>query len=138
MDEESVLFGIRNMFALGNYQALINQISSSRNLQSPDATLEAQTYLYRSYVAQGKFNLVLSDIKDTDDVDAGLRAVRLLALYKQHPSDDLLQQGQQLFEQGTNRVHPVVQVIVASLFVNGGKLEDALRVLHVRSKKLEW
>ncbi|KAI8329417.1 coatomer epsilon subunit-domain-containing protein [Chlamydoabsidia padenii] len=137
MDEESVLFGIRNMFALGNYQALINQISSSRQFNSPEATLEAHTYLYRSYVAQGKFNLVLSDIKDTQDVDPGLRAVRLLALYLQKPSDNLLQQAQELFEQGTNRVHPAVQVVVASLFVNAGKLEDALKVLHVRSKKLE-
>ncbi|ORZ10423.1 coatomer epsilon subunit-domain-containing protein [Absidia repens] len=142
MDEESVLFGIRNMFALGNYQALINEVSSSRTLHSPDSKLEAQTYLYRSYVAQGKYNLVLSDIHDSPDVDAGLNSIRLLALYlqqksKSQPTDDLVQQAHQLFEQGTNRVHPVVQVVIATLFVNAGKLDDALQVLHVRTKKLE-
>ncbi|CAO3581404.1 unnamed protein product [Absidia cylindrospora] len=142
MDEELVLFGIRNMFALGNYQALINEVSSSRTLHSPDSKLEAQSYLYRSYVAQGKFNLVLSDIHDSADVHAGLNSIRLLALYlqqksKSQPTDELVQQAHQLFEQGTNCVHPVVQVVIATLFVNAGKLDDALQVLHVRTKKLE-
>ncbi|KAI8081287.1 coatomer epsilon subunit-domain-containing protein [Halteromyces radiatus] len=141
MDEESVLFGIRNLFALGNYQALINEVTSTRNLHSPDAKLEAQIYLYRSYVAQGKYNLVLSDIQDTD-ADAGLKAVRLLSLYLQQkskalPTDDLVQQAKQFFEEGSHRVHPVVQVVIATLLVNAGKYDDALQVLHVRTKKLE-
>ncbi|KAI9308577.1 coatomer epsilon subunit-domain-containing protein [Cunninghamella echinulata] len=143
MDEESVLFGIRNMFALGNYQSLINQVSSSQVIQSPEGKIEAKTYMYRSYIAQGKYNLVLSDISDNDDtLDAGLRAVYLLALFlqqqsTQQPTDDILQRAQQLFEQGSNRVHTVVQVIIGTLFARAGKYDDALQVIHVRTKKLE-
>ncbi|KAF7725202.1 hypothetical protein EC973_000368 [Apophysomyces ossiformis] len=140
MDEESVLFGIRNLFALGNYQSVINDVSSAKGLYSPEATLEAQTYLYRSYVAQGKYNLVITDIRD--DVEAPLKAVKLLALYMQakqkgQAKDEILQQCGTLLEEGANRVHQTIQVVIATIYVNDGRLEDALKVLHVRSKKLE-
>ncbi|KAI8074560.1 coatomer epsilon subunit-domain-containing protein [Gongronella butleri] len=142
MNEESVLFGIRNMFAVGNYQTLINEVSSSREIVSAGAKLEAQAYMYRSYVAQGKPNLVLADIQDSPDVDAGLRAIRLLALYLQQKAqgqntDAQLQQAHELFDEGTNRVNSTVQVAIASLFANAAKYNDALQVLHVRTKKLE-
>ncbi|ORX49908.1 hypothetical protein DM01DRAFT_1338042, partial [Hesseltinella vesiculosa] len=142
MDEESVLFGIRNMFALGNYQTLINEVSSAHNIISPEGRLEAQSLMYRAYVAQGKFNLILSDIQDNDNVDAGLRAIRLLAIYLQQKSqgqsvDAVVDLAQQLFEQGTNRVNTTCQIAVATLFVNAGKYNEALQVLHVRTKKLE-
>lgn len=144
MDEDSILFSIRNAFALGNYQTVINEVSSTRALSSPAAKLEAQTYLYRSYVAQGKYNLVINDIDDAS-AEAPLKAVRLLAVYlraKQKKETDVcrtaIEQLLALLEQGANRVDPLVQVIVATALVNDGNYEEALKVLHSRTKKLEW
>lgn len=144
MDEDSILFGIRNAFALGNYQIVINEISSARAIHSPAAKLESQAFLYRSYVAQGKYNLVINDIAETG-AEGPLAAVRLLATYlraKQKNEVEVAQkaveQGLALLEEGANRVDQTIQVVIGTILVNDGKLEDALKVLHTRNKKLEW
>ncbi|KAI8378433.1 coatomer epsilon subunit-domain-containing protein [Blakeslea trispora] len=135
MDEESILFGIRNLFSVGNYQTVINQVSSSRGLFSTEAKLEAQTFLYRSYVAQGKYNLVINDIGQAEE--APLKAIKLLAEYLSHKDNEYVTKAHALLEEGANRIHPVVQVTIATLLVQAGHLEDALRTLHSRQKKLE-
>ncbi|KAI7855008.1 coatomer epsilon subunit-domain-containing protein [Circinella umbellata] len=141
MDEESILFGIRNAFALGNYQIVINEVSSARTIQSPAAKLESQSFLYRSYVAQGKYNLVINDIAESG-AEGPLTAIRLLATYlraKQKNEDvqPIIEQALALLEEGANRVDQTIQVVVATILVNDGKSEEALKVLHTRSKKLE-
>ncbi|OBZ85154.1 Coatomer subunit epsilon [Choanephora cucurbitarum] len=137
MDEDSILFGIRNLFSVGNYQTVINEVSSSRGLFSTEAKLEAQTFLYRSYVAQGKYNLVINDIGSAEE--APLKAIKLLAEYLSSKGNaaDYVTKANALLEEGANRIHPVVQVTIATLLVHAGHLEDALRTLHSRQKKLE-
>ncbi|KAI8367342.1 coatomer epsilon subunit-domain-containing protein [Choanephora cucurbitarum] len=137
MDEDSILFGIRNLFSVGNYQTVINEVSSSRGLFSTEAKLEAQTFLYRSYVAQGKYNLVINDIGNAEE--APLKAIKLLAEYLSNKGNaaDYVTKANALLEEGANRIHPVVQVTIATLLVHAGHLEDALRTLHSRQKKLE-
>lgn len=143
MDEESVLFGLRNLFTVGNYQTVINEVSSNNNLFSTDAKIEAQTLLYRSYVAQGKYNLVINDIGSNDE--ASLKAIKLLAEYmadKQKNNtanaEDYVVKANALLEEGANRINAVVQVALATILVQAGRFEDALRTLHSRQKKLEW
>lgn len=142
MDDESILFGIRNAFALGNYQIVINQVSSARAFQSASAQLESQCLLYRAYLAQAKYNLVINDI-DEASLEAPLKAIRLAAVYfkaKQggQPTESAIQDALALLDEGANRVEPTIQVIVATILVNDGKHEEALKVLHSRTKKLEW
>lgn len=140
MDEESILFGLRNLFTVGNYQTVINEVSSSTGLFSSEAKLEAQTYLYRSYVAQGKYNLVVNDI-GAENPEASLRAIQLLASYladKQKNTETFVAKANELLEEGSNRINAVVQVVLATIMVHAGHLEDALRMLHSRQKKLEW
>jgi coatomer protein complex subunit epsilon len=143
MDEESILFGIRNLFTVGNYQTVINEVSSSNRLFSTDAKLEAQTFLYRSYVAQGKYNLVINDIATSEE--ASLKAIKLLAEFladKQKNAltnaEDFVSKANALLEEGANRINAVVQVTLATILLQAGHLEDALRTLHSRQKKLEW
>lgn len=141
MDEESILFGIRNLFAVGNYQTVINEVSSSNGLFSTEAKLDSKSFLYRSYVAQGKYNLVINDIQESDD--ASLRAIKLLAEFsaakqKNQATEGFVSQANALMEEGSNRINSTVQVCIATLFVQAGHLEDALRTIHSRQKKLEW
>ncbi|EIE85171.1 hypothetical protein G6F46_009614 [Rhizopus delemar] len=138
MDEESILFGIRNLFALGNYQTVINEVSSTKSIFSPEAKLEAQTYLYRSYIAQGKYSLVINDIGSSEE--APLKAIKLLASFlshKQKDVDDYVQKAISLLEEGSNRINTIVQLVIATILVLAGRLEDALKTLHSRQRKLE-
>ncbi|KAI9261055.1 coatomer epsilon subunit-domain-containing protein [Sporodiniella umbellata] len=135
MDEESVLFSIRNLYALGNYQTVINEVGSGR-LFTPESKLEAQVFLYRAYIGQGKYNLVIQDIGASEE--ASLKAVKLLALYLSNKQkDEIVQEALTLLEEGSNRIHSAVQVSVATILVHAGRLEDALRTLHSRQNKLE-
>lgn len=142
MDEESILFGLRNLFTVGNYQTVINEVSSSNGLFSTDAKLEAQTYLYRSYVAQGKYNLVINDIGN--NTEPSLKAIQLLASYladvqkNANNAQEYTEKANTLLAEGANRINSAVQVVLATIFVQAGNLEDALRTLHSRQKKLEW
>lgn len=142
MDEESILFGLRNLFTVGNYQTVINEVSSSNGLFSTDAKLEAQTYLYRSYVAQGKYNLVINDIGNS--TEPSLKAIQLLASYladvqkNANNAQEYTEKANTLLAEGANRINSAVQVALATIFVQAGNLEDALRTLHSRQKKLEW
>jgi coatomer protein complex subunit epsilon len=144
MDEDSVLFAVRNLFALGNYQIAINELStSSRLLQSPEAQLEAKIYLYRSYVGQGKYNVVISDVTDQDPAE--LQAIKLLAVYLQAKekgnaavAEQAVSSSTALLSDGANNVNPTIQLTNATILNNEGFQEEALRILHIRGKSLEW
>lgn len=144
MDEFSVLFAVRNLFALGNYQIAINELStSSRLLQSPEAQVEAKVYLYRSYVGQGKYNIVISDITERDPPE--VQAIKLLAVYLQAKqkgdaaaAEQAISTSTALLSDGANNSNPTIQLATATIQVNEGFLEEALRTLHSRGKNLEW
>ncbi|CAO3684910.1 unnamed protein product [Rhizopus stolonifer] len=118
MDEEFILFGIRNLFALGNYQTVINEllvslIHCSRQIQ-----------------------LVINDIGSSEE--ASLKAIRLLALYlSDKEKDGHVQNAIALLEEGSNRINSVVQVSVATILVHAGRLDDALKTLHSRQRKFK-
>lgn len=61
----SDLFELINFFVLGNYQGAINEGVSfgSGQLREGDLVLR-DFYVYRSYIAQGNYGLVISEIKD--------------------------------------------------------------------------
>lgn len=141
-DSVDELFAIRNLFSLGAYQTIINEVSSSRAPLSDSAKLEAKSYLYRAYIAQGKYNLVISELKDSQIPEQ--QAVRLLAAYLQAKSksdntarEDAVKQVTELLAEGTNAAIPLVQLVAGTVLYNEGLLEDALKVLHRRGKNLE-
>lgn len=144
MDEDSVLFAVRNLFALGNYQIAINELSTSnRLLQSSEAQLEAKIYLYRSYVGQGKYNVVISDVADQDPAE--LQAIKLLAVYLQAKDkgnaavvEQAVSSSTALLSDGANNVNPTIQLTSATILTNEGFQEEALKILHIRGKSLEW
>jgi coatomer protein complex subunit epsilon len=80
------LFNLRNSFYLGAYQAAINN-SEVPNL-SPDDAVERDCLVYRSYIALGSFQLVISEIDSS--AATPLQAVKLLALYLSSPDNKVL------------------------------------------------
>ncbi|KAL5100467.1 hypothetical protein RYX36_004794 [Vicia faba] len=75
------LFNLRNNFYLGAYQAAIN--SSEVNGLSQDDIVERDSLIYRSYIALGQLQFVISEINDSSPTP--LQAVKLLALYFSSP-----------------------------------------------------
>ncbi|XP_051128992.1 coatomer subunit epsilon-1-like [Andrographis paniculata] len=77
------LFGLRNNFYLGAYQAAINN-SDIANLSS-EAEIERDTLVYRSYIALGSFQLVINEVDSS--AATPLQAVKLLAEYLSGPEN---------------------------------------------------
>ncbi|GFQ04450.1 coatomer subunit epsilon-1 [Phtheirospermum japonicum] len=77
------LFGLRNNFYLGAYQAAINN-SEIPNLSSEDI-VERDSIVYRSYIALGSYQLVINEIDSA--AATPLQAVKLLALYLSSPAN---------------------------------------------------
>ena len=77
------LFEVRNSFYIGNFQHCINE-AQSLNPVSTDMRIERDVFLYRAYTAQGKYGLVLDEIKSSFPQE--VQSVRILADYLQNPS----------------------------------------------------
>ncbi|KAL3654624.1 hypothetical protein CASFOL_001609 [Castilleja foliolosa] len=77
------LFGLRNNFYLGAYQAAINN-SEIPNLSSEEI-FERDSIVYRSYIALGSYQLVINEIDSA--AATPLQAVKLLALYLSSPAN---------------------------------------------------
>lgn len=58
--------------------------SAQARPSSNDMKTEALTYMYRSYAAMGKFNMVIGEIDNSSP--AALRAIRIYAQFLQKPS----------------------------------------------------
>ncbi|KAJ8642768.1 hypothetical protein MRB53_004516 [Persea americana] len=78
-----LLFGLRNNFYLGAYQAAINN-SDVPNLSQEDA-IERDSLVYRSYIALRSYQLVINEIDSS--APTPLQAVKLLAIYLSGPEN---------------------------------------------------
>jgi coatomer protein complex subunit epsilon len=81
------LFDLKNSFYLGNFQQAINEAQKLR-VNDPKLLVEKDVYMYRAYIAQKKYGVVLDDIKPsaTDE----LKYVRLMAEYLSSDSKKLV------------------------------------------------
>jgi hypothetical protein len=84
------LFEVRTNYLLGHYQAAINAALTlqSKN-QSIEISLARDVYVYRCYLEQANYNLVLEEIPETS-TSKPLQVIRLLAHYQ---SNDKRQSG---------------------------------------------
>ena len=76
------LYTLRNLFWLGSFQQAINE-GGRLNRLSDELKVERDEFVYRSYVGQGQYALVISEVDD--DAPPNLRAVKLLAEYLENP-----------------------------------------------------
>ncbi|GBB86454.1 hypothetical protein RclHR1_12890009 [Rhizophagus clarus] len=149
MDE---LFALKNLFYTGSFQQVINE-ANSRTQVSETAKLERKIYLYRAYIAQGKYNLVISEIKSSDTVD--LQVIKILAIYLQAKTSSsgggsngnvgedtkkeeaLKELREVILSDPSNAINSTVQIITGTIFYHEGLYEEALKVLVRHNKNLE-
>jgi len=130
----SDLFELINFFVLGNYQGAINEGVSfgTGQLREGDLVLR-DFYVYRSYIAQGNYQLVLTEIKGT--APASLQIVKLLATYflKEEARELIVSDLKEWMKDGVRANDPLQQLIAATIFFTHGSLQDALRCVHQSS-----
>jgi len=75
----SDLYDLKTFFLLGQYQAAINEGGKVKP-RDEIGRIERDIFVYRAFIEQGSFQVVLDELKD-DRVPPPLLAVRLLASY---------------------------------------------------------
>ena len=83
------LFGLKNLFNLGCYQQAISEAISAHP-SSEDSHIEAKFFMYRAYIEQQQYRLVLDEVRA--DAPPSLLAVKTLAAYLSGDKENALQQ----------------------------------------------
>lgn len=130
------LFDIRNAFFTGNYQTCITE---AQKLKIPDQTLaiERDIFLYRSYIAQRKYRIVLDEIKPSSA--PLLQPLKLLAEFLAAPAakrESMVLELDGKLSGNVDVSNHVQLLVAATIYLHADQPESALRVLHP-SEQLE-
>lgn len=137
-DASSDLFELRNFFYLGNYQAAINEGSSLSSLQDNDK-VERDVFVYRSYIAQKKYQFVIDDIRN--NAPAPIQAVKILANYflksETKDKDSIIQSLKDMLSSGASQNNSTLQLVASIIYFHEGNLEEAMRAVYQSNNNLE-
>ncbi|XP_065013808.1 coatomer subunit epsilon-1-like isoform X1 [Musa acuminata AAA Group] len=117
------LFGLRNSFYLGAYQAAINS-SDIPNLPADDA-LERDVLVHRSYIALGSYQLVINEIDSS--APTALQAVKLLALYLSENKKAAISSLQEWFSHAEISNNPILRLIAGTIYMYEQDYNEALK-----------
>ncbi|KAK6051415.1 coatomer epsilon subunit [Cooperia oncophora] len=129
------LFDVKNAFFLGHYQQCI--LEAQKLITKVDEEKTAKdVFMYRSYIAQGKASVVLSEVPERTD-NPSLKAIRRLAEY-QNPANRqrIANQVQSEVSEGTAATDDASCIVAALILNNENNPEDAMRILS-RNDSLE-
>ncbi|KAK9022434.1 hypothetical protein V6N11_002697 [Hibiscus sabdariffa] len=119
------LFSLRNNFYLGSYQVAINN-SDIPHLSADDA-VERDCLVYRSYIALGSYQLVISEIDSS--AATPLQAVKLLALYLSNPQDkeSTVSSLKELLADPAIGNNAILRLIAGTVFMHEEDYNEALK-----------
>jgi coatomer protein complex subunit epsilon len=127
------LFELKASFYTGNFQACIDEAQKLR--LSGEKLVERDCFVYRSYIAQSKFRVVIDAIRP--NAEPALRAVRMFAEFMASAETKRKQILETLEEQlQADASNDVFMLMTASAFYVSGNYESALRCIH-QSNDLE-
>ncbi|XP_033219157.1 coatomer subunit epsilon [Belonocnema kinseyi] len=122
------LFDVKNHFYIGNYQQCINEAQKVKPT-SPEVALDRDVFLYRAYIAQRKFRVVIDEINNSSPQD--LQPLKTLAEYFAFPNrrETLLAELDQAASRSNADNHNFM-IVAATIYYHEKNLESALRVLR--------
>lgn len=128
-DTVDELFEVRTAFYLGNYNQCVYESNKSKP-SSAEKKLERDAFMYRAYMAQRKFGVVLDEIKAAD-APKELVAIRLFAEYLAAPKEKKESVAATADKALTTGVDDVVgPLMAANIHFYDGNYEAALRCLN--------
>ncbi|MCD9637933.1 Coatomer subunit epsilon [Datura stramonium] len=123
------LFGLRNNFYIGAYQAVINAVFGKDNAPnlSQDDAVERDTLVNRSYIALGSYQYVINEIDSS--AATPLQAVKLLALYLASPDnkETAIAGLHELLGDPAIASNPILRLIAGIVFMHEQDYNEALK-----------
>ncbi|CAL5030102.1 unnamed protein product [Urochloa decumbens] len=126
MATPDLLFNLRNLFHLGAYQAAINN-SDVPGLDA-DAAAERDTIVFRSYIALGSYQLVISEIDSS--AATSLQAVKLLAVYLTGDKEGAISSLKEWLSDSAIGSNPVLRLIAGVIYMHEQDYNEALKHTH--------
>jgi coatomer subunit epsilon len=130
MSEPDELFTLRNSFWLGLYRQAIAEGGGLPRSLPEQLRIERDEYVYRSYIALGQPNVVISEVKES--APTSLQAVKLLATYEAQPDakDIVLMTLTEWLDDQTSGNNPTLQLIAATIYCKEDNLKEAIRAIR--------
>jgi len=125
------LFDVKSAFYIGAFQQCIKNCQTAR-LSDPALAVEKDGFMYRAYLAQGKYAVITDEIKPS--APRSLQHLRTLASYLQSAPEsevrsDAVKKIEDALNSGAGEDNLCV-VVAATIFMHEKNYESALRALH--------
>ncbi|XP_013746149.2 coatomer subunit epsilon-2 [Brassica napus] len=122
------LFNLRNQFYLGAYQTAIN--NSEIPHLSPEDAVERDCLVFRSYIALGSYQLVISEIDES--AATPLQAVKLLAMYLSSPAnkESTISSLREWLADSTIGNNATLRLVAGIVFMHEEDYSEALKHTH--------
>ncbi|XP_028825080.1 coatomer subunit epsilon-like [Denticeps clupeoides] len=127
--EVDELFDVKNAFYIGSYQQCINEAQRVKP-SSPEKELDRDIFLYRAYIAQRKYGVVMDDIRPGAAEE--LQAVRMFAdfLSNQARRDAIVAELDKKMAKNVDVANTTFLLMAASIYFHEANSDAALRTLH--------